>query len=384
MEENINFFKGSEKIEEIEILTDEISKALEIDNLNFLLGSGCSSYVVDSIEKGISTMKGLANSFFAENPDFKILDKEPNIKLKENLELLMDTTISAQRLKDEGFSDSDYSSEIQNIKKFIFTKVFNGHNCDELKELYNKFYQTVTREDNSNAINIFTTNYDLYNEMTLDKLNYFYNNGFYGSYKRYFNPNIYNYTYVENLNLNKNFWQKIPRFFNLYKIHGSINWIKNDNEVIEQNIDLSKNIDDQYNDTLMIYPTPMKDRSTLLTPYSDLLRLMFNILTKPNSILITMGYSFSDEHINRIIYNSLSNPNFRLIVFGQSEEIERIKSMNDRRIWIINSDQNLHYFKNIVEKVLPPIKDTLLEEEKTKITLDTLISEIVEGNNNEQ
>lgn len=61
----------------------------------------------------------------------------------------------------------------------------------------------------------------------------------------------------------------------------------------------------------MIYPTPLKDRTTLMTPYSDLFRAMETALLKKNSVLITLGYSFADDHINRLILNSLAIPTFK-------------------------------------------------------------------------
>ena len=70
----------------------------------------------------------------------------------------------------------------------------------------------------------------------------------------------------------------------------------------------------------MIYHTA-KDRSTLMTPYSDLFRTMENRIVQKNSVLVVLGYSFSDDHINRVILNGLSVPTFRLVVFGQGPNL---------------------------------------------------------------
>jgi len=157
------------------------------------------------------------------------------------------------------------------------------------------------------------------------------------------------------MNLNKDVWDRISNFYNLYKIHGSINWVNKNSVVVEKPIE---NISD---DTVMIYPTPLKDRTTLMTPYSDLMRNMQQSLMKNNSILVTLGYSFSDDHINRIILNMLSVPSFRLVVLGSGENIEKLISANDSRIWIINSDDKIHYFNNFAKKLLPDIQDDIQE-----------------------
>ena len=206
-------------------------------------------------------------------------------------------------------------------------------------------------------ISIFTTNYDLYNEQALDTLAFPYNNGFVGTYSRIFNPASYKYAYVEDMQLSKDIWERVPNFYNLYKLHGSITWVKEQEQIYE--VDYNHINQD---DTVMIYPTPLKDRTTLMTPYSDLFRAMETALLKRNSILITMGYSFSDDHINRLILNSLAIPTFRLVIFGKSTAIDKLINMNDSRIIVINSEDKIHYFNNIVQRAMPDIQEDIKEE----------------------
>ena len=124
----------------------------------------------------------------------------------------------------------------------------------------------------------------------------------------------------------------------------------------------------------MIYPTPLKDRSTLMTPYSDLFRSMENSLLLSNSVLITLGYSFSDDHINRLILNSLAVPTFRLIVFGKSKAIERLIELDDSRIIVVNSDDKIHYFKNFVEKVMPIQSEEMTDRMRMQSVLQMIKS----------
>ena len=204
----------------------------------------------------------------------------------------------------------------------------------------------------------------------MDRLNFLYNNGFSGTVERKFNPMLYKYMYVENMNLNKDVWEPVSYFFNLIKLHGSITWEKHDIEIYE-NINLKNDNDNKSIDEankVMIYPSPLKDRSTLMTPYSDLFRFLENSLFLNNSTLIVIGYSFSDDHINRVIYNALANPTFRLIIFGDSNNIKKLIERNDKRITIIYSEsteqQPIHYFKSIVNDLLPSVNDDILEKER--------------------
>lgn len=359
LKEKINYFKGRtcDTTKELDSVKADLAQCLQIDNLSFLLGSGCSSYKIDDVELAIATMRDLAEDFFAVNPDFEVANKKLKSEYNNNLESMLDFLIAAQMVNDIIHIDDNISEKIRVVKKFIKDKIVSGLSCKEVLDTYKCFYLKCIRHTRKNPINIFTTNYDMYNEQALDDLGFFYNNGFTGTYNRRFNPISYNYAYVENMNLNKDVWDRIANFFNLYKIHGSINWISKDEKIYEKSI---SEIND--NDTVMIYPTPLKDRTTLMTPYSDLLRTMQQSFMKPNSILISLGYSFSDSHINRIVLNALAVPSFRLIIFGSGPEINKLIELNDSRIWVINSTTKIHYFKKFVDIIMPEMQDELIEQ----------------------
>ena len=387
-EKNIDLIKGKQKFKvSVEELTTEIAQCLQIENLNFLIGAGCSSYRDGSgIEKAIPTMEGLAKEFYESNPNLKVDRKNAAKDLfPNNLEALINHLISLKNITTSEKSRKTLSRKISSINEFIFERVCNAPYSKELIQLYKEFYLRIVKKTRQIPVNIFTTNYDLYSENALDELGFMYNNGFLGSAQRIFNPNSYNYVVVENLGLSKDVWKSVSNFINLYKIHGSINWLKDDNSgldtphILEKDIDLIRNR--KKYDSIMIYPTPQKDRTTLMVPYSDLFRMMQNNLLKKNSVLITLGYSFGDEHINRIILNALSVYDFRLIIFGDSDMIRKLQEIGDNRIWIINSEDRIHFFNNFVEKVLPMQNEEQIEEFEIKKSLKNLA--VVLGNSSE-
>ena len=361
----ISYFKGKNETKvDIDLIRTELAQFLQMDNLNFLIGAGCSSHLVDNNEMGIPGMAKLYEDFFKKHSDFKIAEEDVQSKFDGNLECMLETMggiVAAGRVKN---IDENIGDKIKIVQKFIRDKIISGLHGAEVLQLYRNFYIKTVFRGRKSPINIFTTNYDLYNEQALDSLSFPYNNGFVGTYKRSFNPASYKYAYVEDMNLSKNIWERVPNFYNLYKLHGSISWVKEDNKIRE--IDY-KHISE--NDTVMIYPTPLKDRSTLMTPYSDLFRAMETGLLRKNSVLITLGYSFADDHINRLILNSLAIPTFKLVVFGKSDAIKRLIGMDDSRI---NSDYKIHYFKNFVEKAMPEIQ----EDVKEKIDLDDILNRL--------
>jgi hypothetical protein len=394
---NIRFIKGSrELLITASELRNEISQCLQIENLNFLIGAGCSSFVSGGDEKSIPTMAGLTRAFYEQYPDFKFDNRHKAIdddRFKENLEALINHLTSIGNIASER-TRKTVTNKIKIINEFIFDKVCGTDPYSLLLQLYRDFYLRIVKKTRQVPVNVYTTNYDLYNEQALDSLGFMYNNGFLGSTRRVFNPNSYNFVVVENLNLSRDVWKSVSNFINLFKIHGSINWIKETNEatgspyILEKDIELIKSR--KQFDSLMIYPIPQKDRTTLMVPYSDLFRIMQNNLIKRNSILISMGYSFCDEHINRIILNALSVYDFRIVIFGKSDMIDRLKEIGDNRIWIINSTDELangelpiQYFKSIVENALPVLDDGQQEDRMIRESLIKLTTVLSEDGKNE-
>ena len=75
---------------------------------------------------------------------------------------------------------------------------------------------------------------------------------------------------------------------------------------------------------LMIYPNAAKDRETADYPYVELFRDLAAAVCRPNSTLVTYGYSFGDEHINRVIRDMLTIPSTHLVVISYDDSLGRI------------------------------------------------------------
>ena len=357
-DKSICYYRGKEKQDiSLEALRNEVAQFLQIDNLSFFIGAGCSSNVIDEQETGIPGMVAIYDGFFSENPDFDIAGKKMSGRFDKNLEKLIEALGAVQIANQIVEMDAQVTEKTKDVRNYLRKSIISGLTSAEVKAIYKDFYAKITQRTRKTPISVFTTNYDLFNEMALDELGFPYNNGFTGTYRRKFSPTSYNYMYVDNMNLSRDVWERVSSFFNLIKIHGSISWVRKNEQVWEQDYE---SISDD--DTVMIYPTPLKDRTTLMTPYSDLFRAMENRLVQKNGVLIVMGYSFGDDHINRIILNALAVPSFRLVVFGKSASIDKLIALNDSRITVINSEDKVHYFKNIVESVLPAIHPDMVEE----------------------
>lgn len=428
------FYKGQNNILEIEqdfesklkIVKKELSKVLDVRNLSFLMGSGCSLG-----KFGIPTMQKFADIFFdskdedLEKMDLKLrkllLMKEhkdilnrhnvdyKNEPFRNNLETFLGTLYSLRFYLIQIGSDEAQKIEkvILQTKNFILYKCLNEENKDKdhlVIKNYKNFYRKLSlRDSNLPKPNIVTTNYDLYTEKALDQLGISYTNGFSGFVERYFNPSIFNYALAEQMDISSFKWNIIDNFIYFFKIHGSLNWVeKSDSSKlfnVQEIQDVSfKKLKKEKN--IMIYPSPIKQNSSLGSPYSDLFREFQKRITQTESVLVTMGYSFSDEHINNLIFQALTIPTFRLVIFSDTVfeddkgikherlNIKKIKALNDPRIWIIGTNGKpkkeelpLHWFSTISENLLPDWSENQIEDQNNKI-IEMLKSNNVDKNDN--
>jgi SIR2-like domain len=76
----------------------------------------------------------------------------------------------------------------------------------------------------------------------------------------------------------------------------------------------------EYNKLPIVNPTKWKFHETVFEEhYYQMLRFLSYELEKPNSILITFGFSFADEHIRRLVQRSLSNPQLQTFICCYSQ-----------------------------------------------------------------
>ncbi|WP_052159157.1 SIR2 family protein [Alcaligenes faecalis] len=118
------------------------------------------------------------------------------------------------------------------------------------------------------------------------------------------------------------------------KLHGSVDWIQTGKDIRRIGLPFGANTVEPYLQApglggatahkLMIYPNAAKDRETADYPYVELFRDLASAVCRPNSTLVTYGYSFGDEHINRVIRDMLTIPSTHLVVISFDDGLGRI------------------------------------------------------------
>jgi hypothetical protein len=147
------------------------------------------------------------------------------------------------------------------------------------------------------AVEIFTTNYDLLIEQGLEAQKAPYFDGFVGNRQPF-------------LDIAAIEQEQLPaRWTRIWKLHGSINW------QYEKTAGVIRRIGNSAGGAALIHPSHLKYEQSRRMPYLIMIDRLRNFLKKPSAVLVVSGYSFGDEHINECMVEGLrSNPS--AVVFG--------------------------------------------------------------------
>lgn len=382
-----SLFGEQDSIEDgIEKIRSKLSDLTNIKNLHFLLGAGASSDAIpamaplikkvsERVESADTAQELAAHPDALNHDDLKALYNSAKDVSPENLENILGTLYSKREyLKGIGQTDSLNDFLIGLIESQIYSSI--NIDCTsayaELSlSLYKSLYQKLALRNKDLArVNVFTTNNDLLSETALGFLNVNYNNGFSSGLSRTFNPARFSYTFSRKVDPSVEKYEPLENMVYLYKLHGSISWVESDDNSFFniKEVDVAPNEPPKASNVL-IYPTPLKQNKSLGSPYADLIREFQNKLLLQHGVLIVIGYSFSDEHINNAIYAALaSNSTLSVVIFGDYYPTENLTRLTDRRIYQISGEiklaaeggaaaqkEKIHYFNYIVNNFIPDL-----------------------------
>lgn len=214
----------------------------------------------------------------------------------------------------------------------------------------------ASRTGTRDRLNIFTTNYDRLIEAGADVAGLRLIDRFVGALSPVFRSSRMDVDMHYNppgIRGEPRYLEGVARFT---KLHGSLDWINVGDDIrriglpfgaksIKPFLDTA-GIDADYS-SLMIYPNSAKDRETAEYPYVELFRDFAAALCRPNSTLVTYGYSFGDDHINRVIRDMLTIPSTHLVIIDYSDSSGRI--MDKYKSWGHQSQMTLLIGKDITQ-----------------------------------
>ena len=200
--------------------------------------------------------------------------------------------------------------------------------------LVNFILSFASRTGNRERLNIFTTNYDRLIEVGAELAGIHLMDRFVGTMMPVFRSSRLNL----DIHYNPPGIRGEPRYLEgvarLTKLHGSVDWVQNHGEIRRIGLPFGADEINPYLKApglygadalrLMIYPNSAKDRETAEYPYVELFRDFAASICRPNSTLVTYGYGFGDDHINRVIHDMLTIPSTHLVVISFNDPIGRI------------------------------------------------------------
>jgi hypothetical protein len=192
----------------------------------------------------------------------------------------------------------------------------------------------ASRAASRERLHVFTTNYDRLIEHGCDLAGLRVIDRFVGA----LNP-VFRASRVEvDVHYNPPGIRGEPRFMEgvlrLTKLHGSLDWLfeKEKRRIVRKGIPFGApathtDMPKEPIDTIMIYPNAAKDVETTQYPYAELFRDFAAAICRPNAVVVTYGYGFGDDHVNRILLDMLTIPSTHLVIIAYAAD-DRLKAFS--------------------------------------------------------
>jgi len=271
-------------------------------NTCFLIGAGCSKCagkslmgeLTDKIKEKLQASKDIIDNLTGP------YGRPPTVEDLINHLLQLRKLISSQRKPNYG----DWTiEEIDDEVALIQSEIIKAIGAEwKGSEIHKQFLSRLADNPSRTSCDIFCLNYDTVIEASLEELMLPYTDGFRGAENAYFDPSLYGQI------------QGNGPYFRVFKLHGSINWIRDADETVRRRPATA--VEDRHR--AVVYPAEQKYVQTQYGVYETLLSLFRNRLRedRPNNKLVVIGYSFSDEHINVAIEDSILADGSNLTVYA--------------------------------------------------------------------
>ncbi|MFO0986549.1 MAG: SIR2 family protein [Alphaproteobacteria bacterium] len=286
----------------------------------FLLGAGCPCAI--RVDDGLGKKRALVPDVLAltavvstrlsaaekTKAGFAIVLKQLKGKLgrEPNIEEILTQIRTLRQVigneKLDGLTAEDLDAldiaACQEIVNIVEVKLPNGE--QPFAELAG-WISAVPRE---HPVEIFTTNYDLLIEQSLEACRVPYFDGFVGANHAFFDLNS-----IEQ--------DKVPsRWARVWKLHGSVSWFQGEAGHVFRGYSGGSGA------RRLIHPSHLKYEESRRMPYLAMMDRLRAFLKQEPAALFVCGYSFSDYHLNEILVQSLEgNPSAACfaLLFNQLE-----------------------------------------------------------------
>ncbi|WP_161979432.1 SIR2 family protein [Streptococcus sp. S784/96/1] len=356
------------------LISEKIRKTIygeKYSNIVFLAGAGAS--VVGGNPNYGKTVKMIADDIFGKLHDMedlytleelaekckynngKILvegqiesEDSPLLNSSFNLEDFLSTLFHYRPYVSENEKET-FNNSIQKILELIKENTNYSYDSKDLKHgaLLN-FLSSLSGKD-GNKFSVITTNYDVLIEEAAAENNFVIFDGFNFTPLPKFDSNMFEWNLVKEVpNVNTREVEYKDKTFNLVKIHGSLTWERQENGSI---IRKSKDSITDTNNMVMVFPSSDKFAQSYQEPYFELFTKFQELIKRPNTLLISSGFSFADDHISKMVTQALkNNSSLKLLVTDYNIDPNRVWN-EDKKQYTEIEEWDSGYNKNWAELV---------------------------------
>lgn len=291
-----------------------LSDLFRCNNLVVLAGLGTSLCVKDaqSQEKLAPTMWDLWKSVKEQTSSLGNLDWDAVMRLvkQPKSDTNLENLLSRCRLA-ESFLEGDELKQVQCFialaESDIRRQVDFLHPGIQLSTHLEFLRRVARRSNRKSRAKIFTTNYDRCFEEAGRQGRYIVIDGFSQTQPPTFDSVYFSYDTVRR-DRDADTTDFVPNVFHLYKVHGSIDWERD-----EATGEVCKTIKPK--SPLLIYPRSSKYEMAFAQPYLEMMSALQAALREPDTGLLVVGFGFNDNHLAEPILSAIrSNLSLKAVI----------------------------------------------------------------------
>lgn len=214
-----------------------------------------------------------------------------------NLEDFLSDMLAFEKYVPEG----DYDKYIVSKNKILESIVSNtSYEYDSTCLKHAAFINTVSQiVKTPSKLTLITTNYDTLIEDAADSIEYTVMDGFTFSHRPHFDSDMFEWNLVKDIeNIKTRELEYKKNIINLLKLHGSLTWERSEMGIFRKE-------KGEIVEPIMIFPSSNKYMQSYQEPYFELFTKFQELLKRPNTLLITTGFSFADNHISQMIIQAI-------------------------------------------------------------------------------
>lgn len=189
----------------------------------------------------------------------------------------------------------------------------------------------AARADYRHPVEMFTINYDLLIETALESLGVPYFDGFVGNLQARFRTEL-----VE-APLGADSGYVPAQFVRFWKLHGSVNWMRSeDNQIVRIGQPVPKEL------PAAIYPSDAKYEECRRVPFVVLQDRLRRSLHQPETLVLIVGFSFGDAHLNEVIFDAATRherSEFVVFCYEAIPEILRKRACSIPNIQVVGKSE---------------------------------------------